>query len=177
VRAAKAANRELLLLYYSMGFDLDCRIRQEKWGTAIIDRASSDLCTAFPEMGGLSPRNLRRMRAFYLAYRPARKSGAIWPQAVAKLGRPDWHPAVTSLSWAHNVILIEKVKDRALRSWYAAAALEYDWNRPTLVEQIDSRFHERSGKAITNFRKTLPDPNPISRRKRHGIRISSGSWH
>jgi predicted nuclease of restriction endonuclease-like (RecB) superfamily len=71
---------------------------------------------------------------------------------------PAWHPAVTSLPWGHNVILIEEIKDRALRAWYTAAALEYGWNRPTLQEQIDARFHERSGKAVTNFRRTLPHP-------------------
>jgi len=86
-----------MLLYYSMGFDLDCKLREEKWGTAIIDRASADLRAAFPEMDGLSPRNLRRMRAFYQAYRPEPKPGAIWAHAVAKLAPPDWHSAVTGL--------------------------------------------------------------------------------
>jgi predicted nuclease of restriction endonuclease-like (RecB) superfamily len=62
------------------------------------------------------------------------------------------------LSWGDNVILIEKIKDRTLRAWYAAAALEYGWNRTTLHQQIDARFHERSGKAMTNFRRTLPHP-------------------
>lgn len=158
IRAANAGNRELLLLYYSMGFDLDCKLRQEKWGTAIIDRASADLRAAFPEMDGLSPRNLRRMRAFYQAYRRQPKPGAIWPHAVAKLAAPEWHSAVTSLPWGHNALLIEKIKDRALRTWYAAAAVEYGWNRPALQRHIEARFHERRGKAITNFHKTLPSP-------------------
>ncbi len=158
VRASNAANRELLLLYYSMGFDLDCKLENEEWGTAIIDRASADLRAAFPEMGGLSPRNLRRMRAFYRAYRPEPKPCAIWPQPVAKLESPDWAGPVANLPWGHNVILIEKVKDRATRAWYAAAAVEYGWNRSTLAGRIDDRFHERSGKAMTNFRKTLPSP-------------------
>lgn len=158
VRAARAANQQLLLLYYSLGFDLECRIQQEKWGTAVIDRASADLQAEFPEMGGLSPRNLRRMKAFYRAYRPEVARRAIRPHAVAKFAPPEWPPAIVGLSWGHNVILIEKVKDPALRAWYAAAALELGWNRPTLQQQIDSRFHERSGKAVTNFRKTLPKP-------------------
>jgi predicted nuclease of restriction endonuclease-like (RecB) superfamily len=157
IRAANAANSELLLLYYSIGFDLECKLATEGWGTSIIDRASADLRLAFPEMDGLSPRNLRRMRAFYRTYRPKSKS-AIWPPAVAKLESPDWPAAATSLSWAHHVILMEKVKDPALRAWYTAAALEHGWGRNTLATQIDACFHERSGRAITNFRKTLASP-------------------
>jgi predicted nuclease of restriction endonuclease-like (RecB) superfamily len=156
IKASDAANRELLLLYYSLGFDLDRRFDQEGWGAAIIDRASADLRRAFPEMGGLSSRNLRRMRAFYRLYRPGKTPGAIWPPVVAKLEPPAWPAAVAHLPWAHNVILMEKLKEPALRAWYAAAALEYGWGRRTLAAKIDARFRDRSGKAITNFRKTLP---------------------
>jgi hypothetical protein len=34
----------------------------------VIDRLSADLREAFPEMQGLSPRNLKYMRAFALAW-------------------------------------------------------------------------------------------------------------
>lgn len=159
IRAANAANKELLLLYYNMGFDLNCRISEGEWGSAVIDRASADLCEAFPEMGGLSPRNLRRMRALYRTYRPQSTSDEFWPPAVAKLEPPHWPDAVANLPWAHNVILMEKLKEATLRAWYAAAAVEHGWDKRTLAAKIDARFHERSGKAITNFSKTLPCPH------------------
>ena len=84
-------NRELLLLYFEIGFHLDRKLTDEKWGTSIIDRASADLRRAFPEMEGLSPRNLRRMRAFYRTYQAVPERGAIWPRwtsAAAQSPRP-----------------------------------------------------------------------------------------
>lgn len=156
LQVAALVNNELLLLYYSMGHDLDLRLREEEWGSGIIDRVSEDLRASFPEMSGLSPRNLRRMRAFYREYRTHKKP--IRPPAVAKLSKPKWPPVVAKLPWTHNVILMEKLKDIKMRIWYASAALEYGWSRDVLTLQIDSQAHKRQGKAVTNFHRTLPPP-------------------
>ena len=68
VRAALAVNRELVLLYWSMGRDILSRQKQHGWGAKIIDRLAADLHKAFPEITGLSPRNLKYMRAFAEAW-------------------------------------------------------------------------------------------------------------
>ncbi len=64
--------------------------------------------------------------------------------------------AVAQLSWAHNVVLIQKVKDLPTRLWYARETLEQGWSRDTLSVQIKNRAHERRGSAVTNFDQTLP---------------------
>jgi len=159
MRASLAVNRELLLLYYSIGLDLHIRARREAWGTSIIDRLAADLHRAFPEMQGFSPRNLRRMRAFYRTYPlDAVALKEKRPPLVAGIESAKWPPAVAKLPWAHNVILIEKCKNLKEREWYAQAALEYGWSRNILALQIESRLYERRGCAITNFRRTLPSP-------------------
>jgi predicted nuclease of restriction endonuclease-like (RecB) superfamily len=56
------------------------------------------------------------------------------------------------------VILIQMVKDLDTRLWYARKAFEHGWSRDVLSLQIQSRVHERQGKAITNFQRTLPPP-------------------
>lgn len=158
LRAAQSVNQELLLLYYDIGFELSLRTQREAWGSSVIDRLSADLHRAFPEMTGFSPRNLRRMRAFYEAYPLAQSHREIWPRAVAKIDLVSWPPAVAKLPWAHNVILLEKCKVPNIRAWYAAAALENGWSRDILALQINSELYERQGKAITNFHCTLPAP-------------------
>ena len=60
------------------------------------------------------------------------------------------------LSWSKNILLLERFKDPAVRLWYARKTLENGWSRAVLTVQIESRLHERSGKAITNFEHTLP---------------------
>ena len=108
----------------------------------MIDRLGEDLRRAFPEMTGLSGRNLKYMRAFAEAY----PDQEIVQQVVARL------------PWGHNVRLVEAVKDPAERLWYARQAIEHGWSRNILVHQIESDLYHRQGKAITNFERTLPAP-------------------
>src|SRR5262245_47671830 len=68
VKAAVAVNRELLLLYWDIGREILQRQRQEGWGAKVIDRLGDELRRAFPAMKGLSPRNIKYMRAFAEAY-------------------------------------------------------------------------------------------------------------
>lgn len=64
VRAAVAVNRELLLLYWGIGRDILRRQQEHGWGTKVVERLGQELRSAFPTMKGLSPRNLKYMRAF-----------------------------------------------------------------------------------------------------------------
>ena len=66
--------------------------------------------------------------------------------------------AVAQLPWAHNVILIQKVKDLPARLWYAEQAFAHGWSRDVLSLQIQSRARQRHGQAVTNFQQTLPPP-------------------
>lgn len=68
VKAALAANRELIALYWSIGQRIVQRQEQEGWGKSVIDRLAADLQAAFPGVSGFSPSNVWRMRSFYLAY-------------------------------------------------------------------------------------------------------------
>ena len=43
VRAALAVNRELILLYWSIGRDILDRQKVEGWGTKVIERLAKDL--------------------------------------------------------------------------------------------------------------------------------------
>jgi predicted nuclease of restriction endonuclease-like (RecB) superfamily len=142
LRAALAVNRELILLYWSIGHDILVRQAMEGWGARVIDRLSTDLTRDFPEMTGLSPRNLKYMRSFAEAY----PDQAIVQQVVAQL------------PWGHTVRLLDAVKDPDERTWYARQAVNNGWSRSVLVHQIKSDLFRRQGKAITNFDRTLPAP-------------------
>jgi predicted nuclease of restriction endonuclease-like (RecB) superfamily len=68
LRASLAVNRELVLLYWRIGREVLARQRDQGWGAKVVDRLAADLHHAFPEMSGLSPRNLKYMRAFAAAW-------------------------------------------------------------------------------------------------------------
>ena len=139
-RAIAAVNSELLATYWAIGADLIYREAQEGWGTRVVLRLSADIRAQFLGTKGYSPRNLRYMKSF----------AAAWPESSILQG------SLARLPWYHQIALLEKLGDPATRLWYAAAAIENGWSRDILVHQIDTRLHERSGKAITNFAATLP---------------------
>jgi hypothetical protein len=81
VSAARHVNRDLILLYWDIGRGIVEKQQLLGWGESVIDRISGDLRAAFPAATGFSPRNLRDMKRFYLAY----TDEVIWRQPVAKL--------------------------------------------------------------------------------------------
>lgn len=139
-RAIAAANRELLATNWAIGNDILERQQGEGWGARVIDRLSADLQEQFPDARGFSPRNLKYMRAFAEA----------WPDPSIVQG------TLAQLTWYHQIALMEKLSDPGLRLFYAAAAVENGWSRDVMAYQIRTRFHDRAGKAITNFTATMP---------------------
>jgi predicted nuclease of restriction endonuclease-like (RecB) superfamily len=142
LRAGLAVNREMVLLYWQIGRDILQRQAHEGWGAKVIDRLSADLRRAFPEMTGLSPRNLKYMRAF----------AAAWPE------EPIVQGPLAQITWYHNIALLEKLRIESERLWYARATVEHGWSRDVLVHWIESDLYRRQGKATTNFAKSLPSP-------------------
>lgn len=58
-RAVVSANRELIHLYWQIGSEIRERQQQQGWGAQVVDRLARDLRSAFPDMKGFSPRNLK----------------------------------------------------------------------------------------------------------------------
>ena len=142
LRASVAVNTELVLLYWTIGRDILLRQEKERWGAKVIDRLSADLKRSFPEMKSFSPRNLKYMRTFA----EARPEEGFVQQVAAQI------------PWFHNCVLLDKLERSEDRTWYAKATIQHGWSRNVLVHQIETGLQKRSGKAITNFDKTLPPP-------------------
>jgi predicted nuclease of restriction endonuclease-like (RecB) superfamily len=140
LRVVTAANAAMVELYWEIGRTILDRQNHAGWGAKIIDRLSADLRAAYPDMRGFSPRNLKYMRAFAAAW----SDPAIVQRVVAQL------------PWGHNVTLLDRLGDLETRAWYARRALEQGWSRDILMLQIENRAHERHGKTISTFAKTLP---------------------
>lgn len=106
------------------------------------------LRAAFPQMRGLSVRNLQYMRQFAQEC-PDRE---FVQQAAAQI------PATRAdgLPWFHIVTLLTQVQDPAARAWYARNAVEHGWSREMLAAHVKGDLHLRQGAAVTNFAERLP---------------------
>jgi predicted nuclease of restriction endonuclease-like (RecB) superfamily len=155
VRAGLAANKELIVLYWEVGKLIAARQEDEGWGSAVIEHLSRDIRHEFSDLRGFSPRNIWRMRAFYLAYT---QEVTKLPQPVAEMDGENLPQLAAEMPWGHNCVLIERIKDLGARLWYMHQTLEHGWSRPILELHIQQGDYERKGKAITNFNRTLPAP-------------------
>lgn len=142
-RIVENANRDLVLMYYNIGLKL---IENNKWGSSFIDTLAKDLKVEFPTLKGMSARNLRYMKKFATEF-----ANDEFLQGV-----------LAKLSWNHNQILLDKVKNKEIRKWYAKESLENGWSVSILIHQISSKLYERQAlleNKTTNFDNTLPSPN------------------
>jgi hypothetical protein len=94
VRAALAVNRELVLLYWSIGRDILGRQGSEGWGAKVIDRLAHDLQVEFPGIVGFSPCSLKYIRSF----------AAAWPE------EPIVQQVAAQLPWGHHMVLLDRAK-------------------------------------------------------------------
>jgi len=172
--AARHVNRELVTLYWDIGRGIVEKQKELNWGESVVELVAAELRAAFPDMSGFSPRNLRDMKRFYLAY----SSEAIWPQLVAKLenegpkakflrqavaekaSSTKWPQAVAKLGitepesflpqlvaeipWGHHRFLLDKVSAPAARLWYLRATASFGWSRSVLLNQIKAGAYERA---------------------------------
>ena len=94
--------------------------RSEK-GAAVA--ASEYLQAAYPATEGFSPRNLRRMRAFYAAYEAS----------------PEIMRLAMILGWTQNVAILERCGSSKERAWYIRAVLRFGWEKAKLLAAIKSQ--------------------------------------
>ena len=140
IKAIQQVNSNLIMLYFRLGKIVS---ENKKYGNNFTKQVSIELKLTFPNIKGFSERNIRSMRLFYEEY----KDDVIWQQVVAKL------------PWGHNLLLIEKIKDKNIRKIYAENAIKNGWSRNVLALQIDAEFHKRIGKSDNNFSLLLPPNN------------------
>lgn len=134
-RAALALNTEVMQLYWQLGRDILGRQGEEGWGAKVTDRLAHDLKMAFPEVKGLSPRNLKYLRRFAETW-PEREIRAAAAAQIAVV--PPLHPP-----------RLAQGPDRS--RLVPACVHQYGWSHSVLAMQIEIHAYKRRGQALTNF--------------------------
>ena len=140
-RILNDANKELIHLYFRIGKVIS---ENQKYGTNFVNKLSISLKIDYPDVVGFSPRNLARMKKFYEAYLDL----SNLPTALAKL------------PWSFNCLLIDKISEISIRTWYGEKSLLEGWSYVVLSHQIDSHLYERQAhndKKQNNFMSLLPN--------------------
>jgi len=175
LKAAVSLNSALLEFYWELGADIVEKQKDATWGSGFLKQLSVDLKAEFPDVDGFSQRNLEQVRRWYLFYF---KKVSIAKQPASQLKVPDKDTKVHlpdhqldyaasskeavselfQIPWWHNVVIVQKCQNLEKALFYVQRTIANGWSRAVLTHQIESGLYERSGKAITNFAKTLPEP-------------------
>ena len=182
--AARAVNRELVLLYWDIGQRIVEKQRTAGWGEAVVERLAADLRAEFPDMRGFSADNLWRMRQCFEEY----SASEFLEQAVPELEKvggqfleqpvPESLPGtdlstptkgkdhgeklaqavrelVAGVPWGHHLELLKKVKAPKARLYYLRATVQLGWSRSVLLNQIKAGAYERAVKEKKTHNFTL----------------------
>lgn len=170
--AARAANRELILLYWDLGRGIVEKQHALGWGKSVVERLSADLQAEFPGVRGFSANNLWLMRQFYTEYSASEVLVAASAEAglleASDLEQPVQDPSDRDLShsgtglaanpnleqlvqdilapvpWGHHVEILKKVKAAPERLYYLRATAQFGWTRAVLLNQIKAQAYARS---------------------------------
>lgn len=164
IKAAIKVNQEMLQFYWELGRDIVEKQGENKWGNGFMKNLSNDLKKMNPEATCFSHTNLVYMKYFYQLYKnylTEIQRVTIYPQVGDKFV-PQVEDKIMldifSVPWGHHKLLIDKFKnvpDKAL--FFIHQTIEHGWSRNMLLNFIDTDLYERQGKALTNFKNTLPD--------------------
>lgn len=174
IKAAIKVNSEQLKFNWMLGQDIVEMNVEERWGESVIEQLSKDLKNEMPHVEGLSVTNLRYCRRFYLLYSQLDRihpqlggendknvSATIHPQLEGEFRITNTSAELENIfkvPWGHHKLILDKVKGDVNKAmFFISQTLVNGWSRAMLLNWIDTGLYERQGKAITNFKHTIPD--------------------
>ena len=140
-QALRAANRELLGLYWWLGENISRRQSELGWGKGVVETLARDLQSEFPGRNGFSAQNLWAMRQLFREYE----------------GKPKLQTLIGEISWAKNLLVMARCKDDLEREFYLRATARFGWTTKVLQHQLDNQSYAQYLTGQTNFDAALPD--------------------
>ena len=158
IKAAVSVNSEMLRFYWELGRDIVEMQAEQRWGDKLVRNLSRDLQNEIPDSCGLTIRNIYYCKKFYSTYNQLFTNV---PQVVAQFRQQKLSQVEAELfaiPWGHHRYILDKCENDPQKGlFYVRQTLENGWSRAVLLNWMDSGLYERQGKALTNFKVTLPD--------------------
>jgi predicted nuclease of restriction endonuclease-like (RecB) superfamily len=173
-------------LYWNIGELIIKKQEEFGWGKSVILLLSQDLPQLIGEGVSWSPRNLQFMKQLVAEYSNVNQVGSHLEnpnvkQPVSHLENPNVKqpashlentnvkPTVSHLEyvkklvlttpWYHNILILQKVKDRKARVFYLEQTIKNRYSRAVLLHQIKANAYEHytTKPSQHNFAKALPE--------------------
>ena len=143
--AFQKVNEELITMYYEIGKYLSKKVKEEKWGSKVIENISKEIKNKYPTLKGFEKSGLYRMIQFYESY--------IGNEIVSTL--------LTQISWSNNVMIISSTRSMEEKEFYIRMCIKNNYSTRELNRQITSGYYQRyilsNGNALESIEKTIDD--------------------
>lgn len=181
IKAAVKVNKEMLRFYWDLGRDIVARNAENTYGKGFYANLSQDLRDAIPNTEGFSETSIRYAKRFYELYfqliknppQVVDESPLQNPPQVGEILENENHPQLVdnlyekvtarllqdlfSIPWGHHRYIIDKCSSEPNKAlFYVQQTIENGWSRDMLLNFLGTDLYERSGKALSNFKYTLP---------------------
>ena len=176
LKASISVNTALLDFYWSLGCDIEAKQYANTYGSGFYKNLSKDLQRELPNSKGFSPTNLKYMVYFYRLYSSLfeNRQHVVDDSTTQNILQPvdDFSPAIPNspqladdfketilfaIPWDHHRRIIDRCKNDVEKAiFFVEKTLANNWSRDVLLNWLDTDLYEREGKAITNFKTTLP---------------------
>lgn len=127
-RAIRAANAEMIQMYWDIGKYVSDSVEDGGWGKSVVEDFSDFLRRHYPSAKGFSPQNIWRMKQFYETYRDKEKLS----------------PLVREISWSNNLLILSGCKTDEAKEFYLRLCARNGYSKRELERQIDSMLYERT---------------------------------
>ncbi len=143
--AYKKVNEELIALYWDIGSFVSSQIKNNKWGSKVVNKLSSFIREQYPTLKGFDRSGIYRMKQFYEIYKD--------DEIVA--------PLVRQISWTNNILIMARTKTREEREFYIKMTIKNNYSKAELDRQLSSAYYERymlsTGQALPSLERTIDE--------------------
>ncbi|MDR1603943.1 MAG: PDDEXK nuclease domain-containing protein [Gracilibacteraceae bacterium] len=192
-QAARLANREQLMLYYSIGRYVSDNTRSGKWGTGAIEEISRQLQGELPGLRGFSATTMKYMRTFFetwsevfeqnrpltmddlnvqntlLGLRPLTTDEMLIDAPLANHHLPSDELEIADLDafmrvgFTHHREILMKCQQWEGRWYYIKRCAAEFWSVEKLKKHIRDNDFTRFGALPNNFALTIPDAKQVAK--------------
>jgi predicted nuclease of restriction endonuclease-like (RecB) superfamily len=151
-QALRAANRELLQLYWWLGENISRRQTEQGWGKAVVENLARDLQAEFPGRNGFSTQNLWLMRQLFNEYNKKPKLQSLIGEIGTEL-KTRFQQVQLKAAVAVNTALLKFYWE--LGTDIVARQVKSDWGSGCLNQlspDLMREFPEMKGFSVRNLK-------------------------
>ena len=127
-KAFRAVNRELISMYWEIGYHISRKVADIGWGKSTVAEFARFILRKYPDIKGFSASNIWRMKQFYEMYADKEKLA----------------PLVREISWTQNLLIMARSKTDEEREFYLLISSKNNYSKRELERQINGALFERT---------------------------------